>query len=172
MECGNYDGFSNLYKIYDIPTDTDQWRNFIYIGGETIDDALDIDENRRSEFEDLCLKICPTEKWIGFIQTTVVVYFASDWSGTSGDEPDALDALVSWANSYHTNGVDVDWQNFYDNAGVWQSDLLELSTAWGFSTTAIPSEPVATSGAPSTLTIGSNERAVFAVARAALYEGA
>jgi hypothetical protein len=74
MECGNYDGFSNLYKIYPIPTDTDQWKNFIYIGGETIDDALDIDENRRSEFEDLCLKICPAEKWIGLIRNTVPIY--------------------------------------------------------------------------------------------------
>jgi len=173
MECGNYDGFQNLYKIYPIPTDTDRWKQFLYIGGSTIDTPLSIDENRRSEFEDLCLKLCPLEKWIGFIAEPVLIYFASDWNGDGGDEAAAISGLVSWANTFHTKGVDVDWSDFYTQGNIlFPGDFVNNSSAWGFSTTAIPTDPVSSSGDPSSITITVNQTAVFAIARADLYTGA
>lgn len=56
-------------KEYAIPTDPDTWPHFIYIGGETFPDRAQIPPARRDEFESLCLKVCPTEKWLGVMVT-------------------------------------------------------------------------------------------------------
>jgi hypothetical protein len=54
-------------KNYVIPADTTKYPYFIYIGASTFPDQAIIPNSRRSEFEALCLKICPTEQWLGIL---------------------------------------------------------------------------------------------------------
>lgn len=56
-------------KQYQIPTDPSKYPYFLYIGGETFPDVASVDAGRRNEFEALCLKICPTEQWLGMLIT-------------------------------------------------------------------------------------------------------
>jgi hypothetical protein len=39
-------------------------RFYLYIGGETFPDTVDIPLSRRGEFETLCRKICPAQQWL------------------------------------------------------------------------------------------------------------
>jgi len=55
------------FKNYTIPTDADRWNYFLYIGGETFPENASVDASRRDEFEDLCLKICPAQQWLGIL---------------------------------------------------------------------------------------------------------
>ena len=54
---------------YVIPGDPTKWPYFLYIGGATFPDQAIVPETRRDEFENLCLKICPTEQWLGILVT-------------------------------------------------------------------------------------------------------
>ncbi len=54
-------------KLYDIPTDPAFWPYFLYIGGENFPDVADVPLDRKEEFEDLCLKICPAQQWLGLL---------------------------------------------------------------------------------------------------------
>lgn len=54
-------------KQYTIPNDSTKFPFFLYIGGATFPDLASIPQTRRDEFEDLCLKICPTEQWLGIL---------------------------------------------------------------------------------------------------------
>ena len=54
-------------KLYEIPADTTEHPYFLYIGGETFPDHANIPASRRNEFETLCLKICPTQQWLGIL---------------------------------------------------------------------------------------------------------
>jgi len=65
--AGNYVGLKFNEKFYVIPTDPTTFPHYIYIGGETFPDVATIAAERREEFETLCLKICPTEKWLGIL---------------------------------------------------------------------------------------------------------
>ena len=65
--CGNYVDFKDVQLPYFIPMDIDKWRYFLYIGGPNFGDLAQIDPRRKDEFEELCLKICPTQQWIGVI---------------------------------------------------------------------------------------------------------
>ena len=65
--CGNYLGFTETFSEYFIPADTDKWRYFLYIGGQTFGDQAQIDPKRKDEFEALCLKISPAQQWLGII---------------------------------------------------------------------------------------------------------
>lgn len=65
--CGNYVDFKDVQLPYFIPTDIDKWRYFLYIGGPNFGDVARIDPRRKDEFEELCLKICPAQQWIGVI---------------------------------------------------------------------------------------------------------
>lgn len=56
-------------KQFPIPTDQAFWPFFLYIGAQTFPDNATIPNSRREEFEDLCLKICPTEQWLGILVT-------------------------------------------------------------------------------------------------------
>jgi hypothetical protein len=47
-----------------IPSDPDFWPHFIYFGGETFGDRVEVDAARRAELERLVLKICPAHLWI------------------------------------------------------------------------------------------------------------
>ena len=54
---------------YVIPNDPTKWPYFLYIGGETFPEQAFVPQSRRDEFEDLCLRICPTEQWLGILVT-------------------------------------------------------------------------------------------------------
>lgn len=65
--CGNFVNFTFRQKIYQIPADAGKWPYFLYIGGATFPDQASIPASRRDEFEDLCLKICPLQQWLGIL---------------------------------------------------------------------------------------------------------
>jgi len=54
-------------KRYVIPNDVDKWPFFLYIGGAAYPDKAEVPATRRNEFETLCLKICPTQQWLGML---------------------------------------------------------------------------------------------------------
>ena len=58
---------SNNNKHYTIPAGTEYHPYFLYIGGETFPNSASIPTSRLVEFEELCLKICPAEQWIGVL---------------------------------------------------------------------------------------------------------
>jgi len=62
--CGNYDGFRENLLPYSIPTEPKYWSYFLYIGAETFPNVAQIPLARKNEFEELCLKICPTQQWL------------------------------------------------------------------------------------------------------------
>lgn len=66
-ECGNFDSFKESQILYVVPIDPLKWPYFLYIGAETFGDLARISPNRRDEFEALCLKICPTQNWLGIL---------------------------------------------------------------------------------------------------------
>jgi hypothetical protein len=65
--CGNFNGYRLDMLDYVVPLDPSKWPYFLYIGGETFPDLASVDVGRRNEFEALCLKICPTQAWIGVL---------------------------------------------------------------------------------------------------------
>lgn len=65
--CYNYTDFIVGIKRYDVPTDPARWPYILYIGGETFGDLAQIPASRRDEFENLCLKICPAQQWLGIL---------------------------------------------------------------------------------------------------------
>lgn len=72
-ECGDFLTYINIPIVYPIPTDPACWPYIVYIGGSTFGAPAVINENRRDEFEDLCLKIVPAQQWIGIIAEYVPV---------------------------------------------------------------------------------------------------
>jgi len=56
-----------IERQYILPTDPAFFPFFIYIGAETFPDHATVLQSRRNEFETLCLKICPTQLWIGVL---------------------------------------------------------------------------------------------------------
>lgn len=52
---------------YIMPTDPATFPFYLYLGGATFGDQAVIPSSRKSEFEELALKICPTQLWIGVI---------------------------------------------------------------------------------------------------------
>ncbi len=65
--CGNFNGYRLDMLDYIVPLDPATWPYFLYIGGETFPDLAQIPVDRKNEFEALCLKICPTQDWIGVL---------------------------------------------------------------------------------------------------------
>jgi len=65
--CGDYVTFVDQLIDYVVPSDPDRWPYFLYIGAETFGDLAQVDPKRRDEFEALCLKICPTQQWLGML---------------------------------------------------------------------------------------------------------
>lgn len=47
-----------------IPDDSDTWPFFLYWGGETFGDVVDVLADRRAELETLLLRICPAHLWL------------------------------------------------------------------------------------------------------------
>ena len=66
-EAGEYAGFIQEDLTYILPTDTEKWPYFLYIGGVNYGDFADIPLTKKTEFEELCLKICPSQQWLGII---------------------------------------------------------------------------------------------------------
>lgn len=66
-ECGNFKIFTELEQSYVIPINSRKWVYFLYIGGKNFGELARIDPKRRDEFEELCLKICPTQNWLGML---------------------------------------------------------------------------------------------------------
>jgi hypothetical protein len=54
-------------KQYAIPADPTKYPYFLYVGAQTFPDQAMLPQSRREEFETLCLKICPTEQWLGIL---------------------------------------------------------------------------------------------------------
>jgi len=54
---------------YTIPTDSDEWAQFLYWGAATFPTLATVQAARKDEFEDLLLRICPGEKWLGLLIT-------------------------------------------------------------------------------------------------------
>ena len=71
--CGNAEAIMGareaVYstKVYAIPKDLTKWPYFLYIGGATFPSHATVPTSRRNEFETLCLKICPTQQWLGIL---------------------------------------------------------------------------------------------------------
>ena len=65
--CGNYFEFRETLREYIVPQDPAKWPYFLYIGGEIFGDLAQVDPKRKDEFEALCLKICPTQQWLGIL---------------------------------------------------------------------------------------------------------
>lgn len=66
-QCGNYFGFRESRRPYIVPNDPEKWPYFLYIGGETFGTLAQVSPSRRDEFENLCLKICPAQQWLGIL---------------------------------------------------------------------------------------------------------
>jgi hypothetical protein len=158
MQAGNYSGFNSLVDPYPIPTDSDLWPHFIYIGGSTITTALDIDEDRRSEFEDLCLKICPAEKWIGFIEETVEVWVYVTY-GSGGDATDA--DLLAHLQATYGKGDTIDNN---DVADYLTANFASSYDSWAVDTSQ-PVDPPGVAPGPHTLALSAGQTPAFALAR-------
>jgi hypothetical protein len=65
--AGNYAAFRTDEQEYIVPRDPAKWPYFLYIGGENFGDIAQVSPSRKDEFESLCLKICPTQQWIGVL---------------------------------------------------------------------------------------------------------
>lgn len=66
-QCDNILGYVEGLKKYVIPSNSLFWPYFLYIGGRVFGDTALVDINRKSEFEELCLRICPAQQWLGMI---------------------------------------------------------------------------------------------------------
>lgn len=53
--------------VYLIPTDTDEWRYILYIGAEVWPQSASVELARQEEFENLLLRICPGQQWLGML---------------------------------------------------------------------------------------------------------
>jgi hypothetical protein len=62
-ECGQYSGFDINEITYGIPVPA-KWPYLVYIGGDPWGTYVNIPTAKKAEFEDLCLKIFPTEQWL------------------------------------------------------------------------------------------------------------
>lgn len=67
--CNNFLTFIIKEREYIVPSDPAKFPFFFYIGGPNFGDIAQVDPKRRDEFEALCLKICPTQLWLGILVT-------------------------------------------------------------------------------------------------------
>lgn len=65
--AGNYFNFRQQQRSYTVPREPEKWPYFLYIGGQTFGTLAQVEPSRREEFEDLCLKICPAQQWLGIL---------------------------------------------------------------------------------------------------------
>lgn len=65
--CNYYKTFKESLRPYIVPNDVTKWPYFLYIGGETFGTLAAVPNSRKTEFENLCLKISPTQQWLGIM---------------------------------------------------------------------------------------------------------
>lgn len=65
--CGEYDGYIHTYRDYTIPRDPKFWPYFAYVGGKPFGTIAYVPKLRRTEFEKLCLRLFPTQLWLGIM---------------------------------------------------------------------------------------------------------
>lgn len=65
--AGRFRSYVDEPLEYPIPVDPAFWPYFLYIGGETFPDLAYLPPERQSEFEELCLKLCPAHLWLGLL---------------------------------------------------------------------------------------------------------
>lgn len=65
ITCYNHVGYTFTPKKYETTSDPNTWPYYLYLGGETFGTLAQVPASRRFEFETLCLKICPTQQWLG-----------------------------------------------------------------------------------------------------------
>lgn len=63
--CGAYTEFVFGYRQYNVPVDPTKWPYMFYVGAETFGEIAQVDAPRRTEFENLILKISPSHLWAG-----------------------------------------------------------------------------------------------------------
>jgi len=66
-ECGEFDKIITTQKDYAIPNDPRRWRYFAYFGAEIFPNLAEIPIARKDEFENLLLKLCPLQLWLGIL---------------------------------------------------------------------------------------------------------
>jgi len=66
-QCGNFNAYIDDTIRYIVPKDSNTWSYFLYIGDSIFGDLASIPSSRKNEFEELCLKICPTQQWLGIL---------------------------------------------------------------------------------------------------------
>jgi hypothetical protein len=66
-ECGVVLGLTFIPIEYQIPQDEEDWRFFIYAGGQTFGDYVDVPIELKGEFERLLLGVLPYQQWIGLL---------------------------------------------------------------------------------------------------------
>lgn len=66
-QAGYYVEFQDSEKVYIVPDDPTKWPYFAYIGGRDFPFVATVPLARKNEFEALCLRICPTQLWLGML---------------------------------------------------------------------------------------------------------
>lgn len=74
-QCDNYflpDGYALVNKTDTnttpvVPVNPAYWPYFLYIGGAVFPNLATVDADRQAELESLCLRICPTQQWLGML---------------------------------------------------------------------------------------------------------
>lgn len=79
-QCGEILDIVDGFIQHSIPTDADEQRSFVYVGGDTFPNHAIVDASRREAFEDLLLQIMPGHLYIG-----VLVDYSK---GTRGPRPE------------------------------------------------------------------------------------
>lgn len=63
-QAGNFTGYLEQDYNYTLPQDAYYWHDIVYIGGETYGSFAAVDANRKDEFDELVLKLFPTQLWM------------------------------------------------------------------------------------------------------------
>lgn len=58
-------------RVYPTPTDVNEWPYILYFCGPVFGEPATIQNNRRDEFENLLLSICPAQQWLALLITYV-----------------------------------------------------------------------------------------------------
>jgi hypothetical protein len=65
--AGAFASYTQTQREYIVPSDPARWPYFLYIGGQTFGSVATVAQDRRDEFEALCLKVSPLQQWLGII---------------------------------------------------------------------------------------------------------
>lgn len=65
--CGDFISLISGRREYIVPSESEYFPYFLYFGGEIFGTTATIDLNRRDEFENLCLRLCPLQHWLGML---------------------------------------------------------------------------------------------------------